>query len=98
MPLFYCMFEEDLSVFFDPDATGDQLIHQRLGRIFNGVLDRDYIESNDISGFAPVITCATADSEGFERGDVIERGAERYRYIYAEPDGTGVSRLILESV
>lgn len=97
MPLFYCMFNEDLTPFFDPAFGGDQLIIQKNGRVFNGVFERDFVDTNEIQGFAPVITCPTADATGLQRGDVIERGKERYRFVYEEPDGTGVSRLILES-
>lgn len=97
MPLFYLMFSEDLTPFFDDEFAGDQLVIQKTGAIFNGIFDRDYIDTNEIQGFAPVITCATVDASGLQRGDVIERGKELYKFIYEEPDGTGVSRLILES-
>lgn len=90
------MFNEDLSVFFDHEEHGDQFVIQKSGLIFNGQFENEYIDTNDISGSAPVITCATKDAECLSRGDIIERGEELYKFIYAEPDGTGVSRLILE--
>lgn len=95
MPLFYCMFDEDLSVFFKSEH-GSQFVHQKSGRIFNGIIDSEYVEINEISGNAPVITCTTEDAKSFARGDVIEHGAKLYKFILSEPDGTGVSRLILQ--
>lgn len=76
---------------------GESLIIQRTGEIFSGVFGKDYIDTNDISGFAPVITCSTADAKNLRRDDIIERGKELYKFIYEEPDGTGVSRLILQN-
>lgn len=98
MPLFLFMFTEDLTAFFDPDELGEQFIILKNGETLNGVLENDYIETNEIQGYAPVITCATADAVTLARNDELEHfeTREKYKFILGQPDGTGVSRLILE--
>lgn len=44
----------------------------------------------------PTVVCKTADVAAAERNSMIERGAEVYKVASAEPDGTGVTLLILE--
>lgn len=77
-------------------TLGDTLTIQKSGKIIYGLLDREYVEVNDISGFGPVITCLSEDAEGLKRGDFIKHGIDKYKFILEEQDGTGVSRLILE--
>lgn len=77
-------------------TLGDTLTIQKSGKIIYGLLERDYVESNDISGFGPVVTCLSEDVKGLSRGDLIKHGTDKYKFILEEPDGTGVSRLILE--
>ncbi len=91
------MFEEDLSAFFDKDGLGDQFVIQKNGLIIEGIIENEYVEINEMSGQNPVLTCASADLVSLERGDVIEFGSKQYRFILEEPDGTGVSRAILEA-
>ncbi len=90
------MLEEDLDIFFNEDEHATQFVIQKSGEIFSGILDKDYVDTGDISGFAPVITCASSDLTGLARNDLIEHGGTIYRFILEEPDGTGVSRAILE--
>lgn len=93
------MFKEDLSAFFNPDELGDQFIILKNGQTFSGLLENDFIDTNQIQGYAPVVTCATADAETLARDDELEHfeTGKKYKFILQEPDGTGVSRLILEA-
>lgn len=91
------MFDEDLDAFFEDDEHGDMFIIQKNGETFNGIFDNEYVSPGDISGSEPVIVCKTEDVENLQRNDVLERGSDLYTFILQEPDGTGVSRVILES-
>lgn len=77
-------------------TLGDTITIASSGKIFYGILDRDYVEALEMSGFSPVITCLTEDVTGLVRGDLLKHGTDKYTFIFEEPDGTGVSRLILE--
>lgn len=92
------MFEEDLSAFLNVEEHADEIVVRKNNRIINGIIDKEYIETNDMQGYNPVLTCKTLDLSSLTRGDIIERGKEIYTFIYQEPDGTGMSRVILEEV
>lgn len=90
-----------MSVFDDLNAIttevlGDPVVIQKNGYVFHGLLEKDYVETGDISGFSPVLTCLSSDSESLVRNDLLEIEQKLYLFILEEPDGTGVSRLILE--
>ena len=89
------IFEDLKTVPFD--ALGEPFIIQKNNAIFSGIFEKEYVDTNEISGFKPVITCATEDAQLLSRGDIIERGNELYTFILQEPDGTGISRVILEN-
>jgi hypothetical protein len=63
-----------------------------------GILDRGYALGNvglvGMAGTQPVFTCPTP--AGDPVGQVLTVGADRYVVAAHEPDGTGVSRLLLE--
>lgn len=92
------MFNEDLDAFLNVDEHGDHFVIQRSGKVIRGIIDRDYVETNGIAAYEPVITCKTSDVKYFERGDHIEYGKSIFKYVYSQPDGTGMSRLILNIV
>lgn len=89
------MFTEDLDAFMDVDEHADHFVIQKNGKVFSGILNNEYVETNDISGTEPVITCKTIDVSGLERGDIIEKGKDLYTFILERADGTGVSELVL---
>jgi hypothetical protein len=63
-----------------------------------GILDRGYALGNvglvGMAGTQPVFTCPTP--AGDPVGQVLMVGTDRYVVAAHEPDGTGVSRLLLE--
>jgi|DEB0MinimDraft_6_1074348.scaffolds.fasta_scaffold100220_2 hypothetical protein len=89
-------FKEDFTAFLNTDEHASQIVLQGRGDIINGILEREYIESNEISGYRPIITATTKDLECLNRGDIVEVDGVLYRYIYQEPDGTGMSQAVLE--
>ena len=48
-----------------------------------------------IAGSGPVFTCAS--SAGITRGNTLVINGTSYTVTIIEPDGTGISRLLLES-
>jgi len=90
------MFEEDLTLFFEKDELADEIVIRKSGEIIVGMIENDYVDIDSISGSNPVLVCATSDLYGLRRGDIIEHGSIAYVFIKDEPDGTGVSRAILE--
>jgi len=92
------MFKEDFTAFFNTEEHADHIIVQRSGEIIHGIIEKEYIETNDISGYKPVLICQSKELENVKRGDVLELGKTLYRFINGEPDGTGVSQSMLELI
>lgn len=63
-----------------------------------GILDNESSEALDIEGTVPVFTCQTCDVERYQlrKGALLNYAGMAYRVRRHEPDGTGMSRLILE--
>lgn len=87
---------EELDHFFSIAEHADEFVITKNGQIFKGILDKEYVETNEIQGYQPLIICKTDDLNELSRGDKIERGKEVYTYILQEVDGTGLSRVIME--
>lgn len=63
------------------------------------VFDNEYGDAVDIEGTRPEVTCITEDAERYgltKKGASLTVAGKRYRIRRHEPDGTGLSRLILE--
>lgn len=73
-----------------PTAAGDLL----------AIFDNEYLEGVGTESRLPVLTCTTTDAE---RLSVVRKGSQVtidgtvYRVDRHEPDGTGMSRLILRA-
>lgn len=88
------MFAEDLSVFTDTDdfavtATVD-------GSSVNGIFGNAFVLVDFIESDKPVFDCASADIVGVVHGDTVTIGSDTYKVRGIQPDGTGMTRLILE--
>lgn len=90
------MFVEDLSLFlsdFGVSATLD-------GATTHGIFDNGYALGNvGLTGMAstqPTFTLPTASISGEPEGQTLVVNATSYYVSAHEPDGTGMSRLILE--
>lgn len=92
------MFSEDLDAFLDVDEHADYFVIQRSGKVIRGIIDREYVETAGMASYEPVITCKTSDVDYLKRNDLIEYGKSVFKFIYSQPDGTGMSRLVLNIV
>lgn len=89
------MFTEDLDTFFSDFATAGTL----AGVAVRGIFDNGYALGNvgmGMAGTQPAYSLPTASITGEAVGQTLVLGAATYTVVAHEPDGTGVSRLLLE--
>lgn len=90
------MFQEALTTFFNTAEFGTSAVLDGVAVV--GILDKGYALGNvglvGMAGAQPVFTCPTP--AGDPVGQLLIVGTERYVVAAHEPDGTGVSRLLLE--
>lgn len=93
------MLTEDLTAFFDDDEFAQQCVIIDTQDIINGIFDRPYTDVLDMQGFSPSLLCKSSDvtDKDLRRGTRIEIGADVWRVVSFEPDGTGVTRIQLET-
>lgn len=94
------MFTEALDTFFNTAEFGAAAT---LGAVqVQGILDKGYALGNvgmlGMAGNQPVFILATASVSGDPVGTTLTVGTESFMVAAHEPDGTGVSRLILEAL
>lgn len=94
------MFQEDTSTFFDIDAGFAQfaLID---GASVAVIFDKEYGLGNvgmlGMASTQPALTLSTADVPANPVGLSVEIDGGTYQVATHEPDGTGISRLVLEA-
>lgn len=65
------------------------------GVTVDGIFDNAYGDALGMAGSVPVLSCAS-DDIGAARGDTVTIGATSYTITNVEPDGTGMTRLMLQ--
>lgn len=86
-------FTEDRSTFM-ADFGEDVLV---AGQPLRGIFDAVYQASLEVASTAPALTVFEADLPALTVGlSTVVRGAETYRIVNQQPDGTGVTVLLLE--
>jgi len=98
------MFTEDLDAFLDSDehATAGSYNAGSGAVTIYGIYDKEYIDINaggrtPIAGNMPVFLCKTSDVASDPVEDAITISGTAYTVIAAEPDGTGMTKLILRT-
>ena len=91
------MFSEDFSLFFD-SIDGFAVTATINAGSVDGIFDRPYIESTDYAGTQPVFQCAESEVSGVSRGDTITIDSQDYAVVNIEPDGTGITTLVLSEL
>lgn len=91
------MFAEDLSPFF---STAEFAVDAILdGVAVRGIFDRKYIDAGAGMGMAstaPAFTLASGAVPASPVGKLLTVNGENYAIAAIEPDGTGITLLILE--
>ena len=90
------MIQDPITVFFN---TAEFAVSGELDGVpIVGILDKGYALGNvglvGMAGAQPVFTCPTP--AGDPVGKLLTVGSDSYVVAAHEPDGTGVSRLLLE--
>ena len=62
------------------------------------IFDEDYVEVLDIAGTRPLLYCRTSDVSTVSVGDNAEAGGAFYTIVGIQPDGTGLTMLVLEEI
>lgn len=89
------MFAEDLTAFFDTvDGFADEAVIG--GAAIKGIFDREFIQTDRIEGYAPIFTCRTDDITEAGHNDTITILDVAYTIQGNEPDGTGITKLLLQ--
>jgi len=93
----------DLAGFFDTDAHGVSATITIGGSssTINVILNKEYFAIDpglgiDVEGTQPVVTGRTSDMSGVDNEDTITIDSITYNIVSTQPDGTGVTALVLE--
>jgi hypothetical protein len=88
--------EADLAHYFDPAHFGVTV--QIGGADVNAIFDGGWAEALGVPGARPALTCRSSDIAGVARGTaVVVPGHGNFVFIEDRPDGSGISRVMLES-
>jgi len=96
------MLTDIADVFLDTDEFADEAVWVDSGdesHTINGIFDEESEQVNPADGMiettAPQFECASADVSGASRGDSVTVSGTTYYIIAIQPDGTGMTTLIL---
>lgn len=95
--------ESERLAFFDPEEFGVEAVARpgQAGEFsLPGIFDSAHTSSDagagvEVSSYAPTFTCRTSDAGGLGQRDFIEIEGARFEVADVEPDGTGVTILVL---
>lgn len=88
--------ETDLDVFIDTEEFA--VIATVDGLPVNGIYDRPYVDTEEVSGYQPSLTCKTIDVSTVAEDDTVIIDGVNFRISSIEPDGTGITKLKLEKI
>lgn len=93
----------DLAGYFDTDAHGTAatITINGSGSSINVILNKEYFAIDpglgmEVEGSQPVCTGRSADMTNVEIGDTILISSVTYNIINVQPDGVGITALVLE--
>lgn len=99
------MFRDNIDAFFRLGGHGVAATYTRAGvsSQITGILERDYYDVDPggrvpVSSTQPRFSCSSAAiPAGAESGDTLAIGGTAYTVRVVEPDGTGITTLVLEA-
>jgi len=86
------------TVFMNSDQFADDFVNARTGLTISVLFDKEFIAIiEDVEGTAPAITAADSDVPGVLHDDLFTEvsTATVYKVIGKQPDGTGLTLLLL---
>lgn len=87
------MFTENLAPFFSDFAASSATLD---GASVRGIFDNQYVDVLGLASRQPMFTLPTADAAAATQASVLIVEGVTYRVRSIEPDGTGVTVLMLE--
>lgn len=91
------MFSENVAAFFDTSAGFAEYLTIGAASVA-AIFDNAFSDPLGIvAGTQPVFIAATADVATLAVGDTVTRGATSYTVASIEPDGTGITRVMLKT-
>lgn len=93
---------QDLENFFDTETHGSTatVTINGSGSSISVIINKEYFaiagESVDVDGTQPIVTCRSSDVTGVDTDDTITIDSVTYNIVNIQPDGTGVTVLILQ--
>jgi|TARA_Y100000289_G_scaffold41463_1_gene41095 hypothetical protein len=93
---------QDLENFFDTETHGSTatVTINGTGSSISVIINKEYFaiagESVDVDGTQPVVTCRSSDVTGIDTDDTITIDSVTYNIVNIQPDGTGITVLILQ--
>ena len=88
------MMNEDLDVFLDEDEFA--VTAEIIGLDVVGIMSEEYVMVNFVESKKPVFDCKESDVYGVTHGSSVVIDSSVYQVVGIQPDGTGMTRLILE--
>lgn len=92
----------DLAMMFDTDVFAETVTYTPSGgsavsipAIFDLPFEEMAVQETGVDSAAPQCAVRSADAPSAKPGDTVQRGATVYNVISAQPDGTGVTTLVL---
>jgi hypothetical protein len=83
---------------FESDAT---LVVSGSSKSIKVIFDNEHygekVYDQEINSSMPVATCKTSDLTGLKQGDTLTVNAVTYKILDIQPDGTGLTKLILKT-
>lgn len=85
----------DYSAFFSTDDFGVAGTYDGSTTV-NGIFDSDYVEINGVEAKRPVFMCKASEVSGVVHGKTLVANSKSYVVRGVQPDGTGLTMLVLE--
>ena len=63
--------------------------------VIRGIFSREYSETSDFDGYAPIITVKDTDYPDVARKHVLSVNGKNYSVVDIQPDGTGLTNIML---
>lgn len=77
------------------DILGDDVVVLNTGAIIKGIFQEEYVETLNVSGTSPVLSCKTLDVEHLKRDDPLDIEGKIYLFMEPQPDSAGITRIVL---
>jgi hypothetical protein len=89
-------FTEDLTAYFNTADFGVEALWSESAEPVVVIFDKAFIENLGIAGNSPVALAKESDFPDVAEGQTLTISGTVYTIITSQPDGTGVTTLIME--